>query len=114
MFSIPGELKIKNGITKILLRQAMKDILPEETRTRIKKTGWNAPANKWFSEGKSAQALGDLIDSKLFKERGIYNINNVKKLFKEHADLVRSNEPKENHMMFFWQLINLELWIEQL
>ena len=114
MFRIPGELKIKNGITKILLRQAMKDILPEETRTRIKKTGWNAPANKWFCEGKSAQALGDLIDSKLFKERGIYNINNVKKLFKEHADLVKSNEAKENHMMFFWQLINLELWIEQL
>ncbi len=27
---------------------AMKNILPNETRARIKKTGWNAPAHRWF------------------------------------------------------------------
>ena len=113
MFQVPGDLKIRQGVTKILLREAMKGILPEETRTRIKKTGWNAPAHAWFSQGQSAEALSDLLDSRAFKERGIYNVVAVKKLFQEHANLVRNNITSENHMMFFWQLINLDIWIQQ-
>ena len=54
MFRIPGTLKIRQGVTKILLRSAMRGILPEVTRTRVKKTGWNAPAHLWFAgEGKN-------------------------------------------------------------
>jgi asparagine synthase (glutamine-hydrolysing) len=114
MFRIPGNLKIRDGVTKILLRKAMKNILPDETRTRIKKTGWNAPAHTWFSQGKSAEELGDLIASKSFKERGIYNVDIVKQLFKEHTNYVQENKVIENHMMFFWQLVNLETWINQM
>jgi len=113
MFRIPGNQKIRGGVTKILLREAMKGILPEETRTRIKKTGWNAPAQTWFSSGESAEELGDLIESRLFRERGIYNVDLVKKLFAEHTHLIRENKLVENHMMFFWQLVNLEIWINK-
>jgi asparagine synthase (glutamine-hydrolysing) len=110
MFRIPGDLKIRKGVTKVLLRNAMKGILPEETRTRIKKTGWNAPAHEWFSTGKSAQELGDLIESRVFKERGIYNVAKVQQLYKEHMNIVGNKKNVENHMMFFWQLVNIELW----
>jgi asparagine synthase (glutamine-hydrolysing) len=34
----------------------------------------------------------------------------VERLIDEHAELVESAVPKENHMMFLWQLVNLELW----
>ena len=54
MFRVPGNMKIRDGITKRLLREAMKGILPEETRTRVKKTGWNAPAHVWFGQGSVA------------------------------------------------------------
>jgi asparagine synthase (glutamine-hydrolysing) len=114
MFRIPGSLKIRGGVTKILLREAMKGILPEETRTRIKKTGWNAPAHTWFSQGSSAEELGDLIESRVFKESNIYNINIIRKLFKEHTDIVKGNVVIENHMMFFWQLINNFEWIKSI
>ena len=36
-------------MTKRLLREATRGILPDATRERIKKTGWNAPADQWFS-----------------------------------------------------------------
>ena len=49
MFQVDNRHKIKDGITKRLLRKAMKGVLPDETRGRIKKTGWNAPAHIWFS-----------------------------------------------------------------
>jgi len=113
MFRIPGHLKIRDGVTKYLLRQAMKDILPEETRGRIKKTGWNAPAHVWFS-GKGLEPLKDMIHSQKFRQRGIYDVGEVESLLQEHDDIISNNQLKENHMMFFWQLINLELWCEHL
>lgn len=112
MFKIPGEMKIRDGITKVILRRAMKGILPEETRTRIKKTGWNAPAHIWFAH-EQKDKLFDLIKSKKFRERGIYNIDKVEQLAKEHFEIVSSHTKKENHMMFFWQLVNLDSWFEE-
>ena len=110
MFRVPGSLKIRDGVTKILLRRAMQGILPEETRTRVKKTGWNAPAHVWFS-GRNTAALRDLVASRAFRERGIYEVKEVARLIDEHEAIVASGEAKENHMMFFWQLVNLESWL---
>jgi asparagine synthase (glutamine-hydrolysing) len=112
MFRVPGTLKIRDGITKHLLREAMKGVLPEETRTRIKKTGWNAPAHLWFS-GKNRDFLMDLVHSKIFRERGIYHVEEVLRLIDEHESIVSSGRPQENHMMFFWQLVNLETWFRE-
>lgn len=113
MFRIPGTMKIRDGRTKHLLREAMRGILPEETRTRIKKTGWNAPAHLWFS-GPGRTALLDLVHSRRFRERGVYNVAEVQRLVDEHDEIVTSGRVQENHMMFLWQLVNLELWLQSL
>lgn len=110
MFRIPGTLKIRNGVTKYLLRQAMRSVLPEQTRTRIKKTGWNAPAHLWFSGSEKGQLL-DLIHSRSFRERGIYDMQAVRQLLEEHDRIVSNGLSQESHMMFFWQLVNVELWL---
>lgn len=110
MFRVPGDLKIRDGVTKRLLREAMRGVLPEATRTRIKKTGWNAPAHRWFS-GRGREPLLDLVHSRAFRERGIYRVPEVLRLIDEHDRIVASGEPRENHMMFLWQLLNLETWL---
>src|SRR5262249_28431765 len=112
MFRVPGSLKIRDGITKRLLREAMRGILPEETRTRIAQTGWNAPAHLWFS-AKTLDRLCDLVESRVFRERGIYDVPEVLRLIEQHRAIVASGEPRENHMMFLWQLLNLELWFQE-
>lgn len=112
MFRVPGELKIRDGVTKQLLRQATRGLLPDETRTRIKKTGWNAPADNWFS-GPGRDALHDIVSSPSF-DRGIYDLAEVRRLIDEHDEIVRSGEPRENHMMFLWQLVNLDAWLRWL
>jgi len=111
MFRVPGRLKIRDGVAKVLLREAMRGVLPEETRTRVKKTGWNAPAHLWFS-GTGQELLLDLVHSRRFRERGIYDSDKVQELIGDHARIVGSGAPDENHMMFLWQLVNLELWFE--
>lgn len=111
MFRVPGEMKIRDGVTKRLLREAMQGILPEETRTRIKKTGWNAPAHLWFSKDARDQ-LRDLVASRKFRERGLYDRRFVTQLIADHEDIVASGAVKDNHMMFLWQLVNSELWLQ--
>jgi asparagine synthase (glutamine-hydrolysing) len=111
MFRVPGTMKYRDGVTKYLLRQAMRGILPVETRTRVKKTGWNAPAHVWFS-GPGRGPLLDLVHSRVFRERGIYDVAEVLRLLDEHEAIVASGEPREHHMMFLWQLVNLELWLQ--
>lgn len=110
MFRVPGSMKIRDGVTKVLLRRAMADILPEETRSRIAKTGWNAPAHVWFS-GPGIEPLMDVVRSQSFRERGIYDLDRVGQIIEEHQDIVEHGKLQENHMMFLWQLVNLELWL---
>ncbi len=109
MFSVPFNLKIKNGKTKHLLRKAMTNILPESTRKRIKKTGWNAPAHIWFT-GKNLELIKEELVSKDFADKGIYSIENVMKVLDQHEKIVKNKIVSENHMMFIWQLINIIQW----
>lgn len=113
MFRVRGTSKIRNGITKNLLRMAMHGVLPEATRARVKKTGWNAPAHQWFS-GTTLQQIRDIVSSRSFRERGIYNMKVVREIIDEHEEIVEKNEMRENHMMFLWQLLNLHLWLSGL
>jgi len=113
MFRVPGSMKIRDGVTKRLLREATKGILPESTRSRVAKTGWNAPAHVWFS-GEGRDSLMDLIASQTFRQRGVYNVPEVERLVSEHNEIMESGKAVENHMMFLWQLVNLELWLQQL
>jgi asparagine synthase (glutamine-hydrolysing) len=105
-FSLPSSFKIRNGLGKWILREAMKGILPEIVRTRKDKSGFIAPADVWFRTINKKQ-LQDLINSPSFKRRGIFNVPYIQKIFDEHLTAVK------NHQMFLWQLINLELWFRR-
>jgi asparagine synthase (glutamine-hydrolysing) len=111
MFRVPANYKYSNGITKSLLRKATAGLIPESTRTRIKKTGWNAPAHLWFS-GEGAEQVRDLLASTKFKELGIYRTEAVQALLQDHLEIVEQNQLRENHMMLFWQLVNLTYWLK--
>jgi asparagine synthase (glutamine-hydrolysing) len=111
MYRVPSVDKYQDGVTKHLLRQAMQGILPEETRTRIKKTGWNAPGHLWFS-GAGKDTVLDMIGSQRFRERGIYDAAEAERLLLEHDQIIQNQELRENHMMFLWQLVNLNLWLD--
>ena len=102
-YSLPNKYKIRDGIGKWLLREAMKGILPENVRLRKDKSGFIAPAGEWFRTVNKKQ-IYDLIRSDTFSKRGIFNVPQVKFFFEEHVN------QKKDHYMFIWQLINLELW----
>jgi asparagine synthase (glutamine-hydrolysing) len=105
-FSLPGRLKIRNGLGKWLLRESMSGILPDKIRCRKDKVGFNAPSGDWFRNLIRDQ-IYSLINSKVFSERGIYDVDAVKQMFAEHLT------GDVNHQMVLWQIINLELWFRK-
>ena len=106
-FSLPGSVKYDQGVTKALMRQAVKGILPEANRTNTVKTGFNAPANSWLM-GKEKDQVRELLNSVSFRERGWLKPGAAEQLFLAHE------RGEANHMMVLWQLISAELWMRSL
>ncbi|MEM7071791.1 MAG: hypothetical protein AAF403_08555, partial [Pseudomonadota bacterium] len=48
-----------------------------------------------------------------YKNRGIYNHDLLLKIVDEHIQIVSQNKNQDNHMMFLWQMVNLNLWIDR-
>ena len=113
MFSLRNSLKIKNGVQKILLRMATKNIITSDTNKRIKKTGWNSPAHIWFAEEKN-NILEDTLHSNQNYISEFINLKKVKNLIDEHKKIIKNKINKENHMMFLWQILSMELWLKSL
>ncbi|KWT87095.1 asparagine synthase (glutamine-hydrolyzing) [Candidatus Magnetominusculus xianensis] len=105
-FSLPGRLKIRNGLGKWILREAMKGVLPEDVRTRKDKSGFIAPADKWFRTINRDQMYA-LINSESLKRRDLFDIRQLNRMFEEHVSGMY------NHQMILWQIMNLELWFRR-
>ncbi|MDF2940373.1 MAG: asparagine synthase [Gammaproteobacteria bacterium] len=48
VFSLPDSSKLGQGYSKLVLRESMKGILPEQIRTRQSKMGFNSPLQHWL------------------------------------------------------------------
>jgi asparagine synthase (glutamine-hydrolysing) len=101
--SIPTENYIKNGYTKVIMRNALKGILPEKIRMRKDKVGFSTPESDWFKNRKLQAILEDVIESDSFKGRGYFDVKQCKKEFKSFQNYHKYNPE-------FWKWINLELW----
>lgn len=67
--SLPDDFKIHNGETKSILREAMKDVLPEQIRMRMDKIGFETPEEKWEKEHSSE--FREMIKNSIDKTNGI-------------------------------------------
>jgi asparagine synthase (glutamine-hydrolysing) len=54
-FSLPPGYKIRDGVTKWLLKRVSKKFIPHEIANRVDKRGFSAPVNIWFGWDKLGQ-----------------------------------------------------------
>jgi asparagine synthase (glutamine-hydrolysing) len=104
--SIPTDNYIKDGYTKVIMRNALKGILPEKIRMRKDKVGYSTPESDWFKNIKLQALLEEVIESYSFKERGYFD---VKQCRKEYNLFINNNKFSAE----FWKWINLELWFRK-
>ncbi len=50
VLSLPADLKIRNGVTKWILRQALKNLLPIAVSRRLDKIGFAVPEELWLNQ----------------------------------------------------------------
>jgi asparagine synthase (glutamine-hydrolysing) len=99
-----ADKKIKNGMTKAILREAMMGKLSEKIRVRKDKTGFDTPQDRWFREDKWVHFMYDIFQSEEFRSREIVNVDRAIGLLRAHqAGKIKA--AKE-----LWKLLHLELW----
>ena len=76
IFSLPANFKIRNGWTKWLLRETMKNKLPNEIVWRKDKTGFEPPQEQWIKNDRIMELVIEgkkiLVDEKILKP-GVIN-----------------------------------------
>ena len=105
VFSLPQDSKIGGGFTKRILRDAMKQTLPEEIRTRTFKIGIGAPMVEWFNN-ELKEFILDTLESNSFKNSSYWNGQQIKT---DLEKAYRSNTLDKGICSKSWAIINAHL-----
>jgi asparagine synthase (glutamine-hydrolysing) len=98
----PGDLKIRGGTQKYLLKQAVEDLLPRDIVYRPK-MGFPTPLRQWLRAPESAHQLRALTSADSFCSQWIRP--------EAAANLIgRHRSGAEDATDKLWRLLNLELW----
>jgi len=104
-FSMRGHLKIRNGERKWILKQAMKDVLPESILNR-KKEGFSIPMKNWLRR-ELQPLMRDLLSHGRIARRGLFEPDVVDELVNDHV------AGKENHAHTLFPLMVFERWADE-
>ena len=100
MLTIPAPVKLTDGVSKGLLRKAMRGRLPEPVLTRGK-TGFVPPQGTWFTQG---GYVDEILLSERALSRGLFKPDFTRRLIEEHR------AGTTNRRLVLWTLLCLEWW----
>ncbi len=103
--AIPGHFKIKNGLSKYILKKAAERVLPKQIIYRPK-AAFGAPIRSWISND-LRNTVDDLLSEASVTKRGMLNYSFVKKLIDNDRNGVKDNAYQ------IYQLLTLELWCRE-
>ena len=101
----PSEMKYQDGRSKIVLKEAMRGILPDATLDR-RKQGFTPPDATWY-RGPSLEYIKGLLLSDQFSSRGYFEPAEVSRILDEHL------AETANHRFLIWSLMCFE-WMNRL
>jgi asparagine synthase (glutamine-hydrolysing) len=102
-WNVPPGLKLHNGTTKYILREAMRPVLPAEVLAQ-KKAGFGAPVDAWLATD-LREMVDDLLGEANLRRRGLFDAKAAKQLIDEHR------AGRDDWSLQIWQLLTLELWM---
>ena len=102
LFKIPSNYKIKNGWSKSLLRNSLKNILPENIAKRTDKMGFTTPQQIWLKE------IHFQMKSFISEYQMDNSIVNISCLIKDWDIIFNGNNTKVQD--FVWRFYNYLLW----
>jgi asparagine synthase (glutamine-hydrolysing) len=104
-FALPARMKLRDGETKWLLRQALAHVLPPAVARRQDKMAFVTPEALWF-RNELAGATAEVFASESFRARPYWRAGEAARLLDEH----RAGRDNRLHI---WRFLNTELWLRQ-
>jgi asparagine synthase (glutamine-hydrolysing) len=102
-FSLPWDMKLSHGRTKGVLREAMRDYLPDSVRGRKDKIGYAPPQAAWL-RGPLCEWAEDLLGSQRFAEREWTDAAAVRGMWRAFRD------GKNDLDGDLWRFLSVEAW----
>jgi len=107
LFTLGPEFKVRHGMTKHILREAMRGVLPEDVRMRIGKLGFPTPIVQWLRQPEVRAVVDGILGSPSFAARGYLDAPRVRDLYAKHA------AGTADVWQTVWKAVNLELWMRR-
>jgi len=104
--ALPLSQKIRNGVTKVALRNATKDLIPESIRCRMDKMGFVTPEEVWMKEELRPFML-EILTSTSFKTRPYWDADAAAK------DYLTFLDGKSDYSPDLWRIACTELWFRK-
>lgn len=98
LFSLPSTAKIGSGYTKRILRDALKDILPDAIRTRTQKLGFPNLVEAWTSP-RAQELIRDVTTSLDFQQSTIWD---GKRIVKDLAYAMHNQDVEQIHRVWIF------------
>ncbi len=103
IYNLPPDKKINNGITKSVLRNAMKDVLPQQVLNRKDKMGFVTPEEVWIKE--HAATIEQDLQKAIETSNGFINQHILDKFENVIAN-------KEKFDFTTWRVLCFAKWVE--
>ena len=102
-FTIPIEMKLRDGVGKYVLRKSVEDLLPKEM---FKKAKWGFSLNikKWYNLAMRDIASQKLLDGFLVKDKYLER-SKIKSMM-----AINPQDLQENQAKFLWVATLTEIW----
>jgi asparagine synthase (glutamine-hydrolysing) len=102
--SIPVEYKLRGKSGKVIIKEAMKDLLPHDILHRPKK-GFGIPIAEWL-KGRLNSLMHDMLATERLTSQGLFNADYVQRLIREHETGAAS------HHKELWTMLVFQLWFD--
>ncbi len=99
---IPGDQRMRRWQTKMILREALRNVVPPAVMSRSK-MGFPVPFGSWV-RGAFRTILDEYVLSARALDRRLFQPETVRRIVDEHVSGVRAHTDR------LWLLVNLEMW----
>ena len=103
--NLPAKMKINQGETKRVFKEAMVERLPGDVLNKPKQ-GFSIPIKHWL-RGSLKPMMTDLLSQQRVRQRGYFNDDCVSGWVDEHLS------GRQNHSHKLWALMVFEIWNQQ-
>jgi asparagine synthase (glutamine-hydrolysing) len=97
VYTLPLDLKLQNGISKVVMREAVRDIVPRWVLERPKQ-GFGAPVSQWFES-----RMGTLFERLAVSE-------GIRRYFRPEVLLSSLAGGRRSPTLPLWPIMNFALW----